>query len=307
MRKFKTYFSEAIETICGIWEKSRLGSITLDYRLMRADNSMQTGRLKLRWIFLAPLIMAVSSCDIIPENERIVEIQQVPPNKTVLVMEFTDQRCVNCPAAAEVIESLHQEYGDKLVSVSIHANPLFNLPLENETSNFYENFYQVTAYGHPAAIVDRRVNINRVYEEWSTMVRNEIQNEALADIQLVVTTDTNAHSIQIISEIRDIHLSSEDASNLHLQLWLTEDSIVSKQLMANAQYNYDYMHRHVFRSAANGNWGKSIVLETGETLKDTCICSYDPSWKVKNLSVVGFVYSGEAYEQVLQTKEKKLF
>lgn len=249
-------------------------------------------------------ILILNACDIIEENERLVEIQQVPANKTAIIIEFTDQRCVNCPAAAELIEGLHEEYKDKLISVSLHANPIFVLPLETETANLYENFFQVNLVGHPAAMIDGAVNLSPARDQWATMLRNEIQKEAKAELTLHTELDEANNQITVFSSVRGIDFDNK--TDLHLQLWMVEDSIISKQLMEDGKYNYEYMHRHVFRSTINDTWGKAFPIETGNIFNDTTSIHLQTEWNKSNLYVVGFVYSGNNYDKIIQATQIKI-
>ena len=52
------------------------------------------------------------ACDNIPEDERLVYVKPAPVARTVLIEDFTGQRCVNCPNATEAIEALIEQYGD---------------------------------------------------------------------------------------------------------------------------------------------------------------------------------------------------
>lgn len=262
----------------------------------------------MRFIFLTlvVLLFTMLSCDIIDESQRLIEVPQVPANKTVLLVEFTDQRCVNCPAAAALVEGFHEEFDEKLISVSMHANPIYILPLETETSNLYENFFQVTQIGHPAAFVDRSTNLSPLMESWNTLIRNEIQKEAKIDISISTKLDTITGKLTVYSAVRGINLSETEATDLNLQLWITEDSIVSRQLMSNAVYNYNYIHRHVFRAAINEAWGQPIQLQTGEIVNDTVTYTLPQTWNTKQLSVVGFVYAGNNFANILQSTNSKI-
>ena len=35
------------------------------------------------------------ACDVIPENDRLTEVELTPSDRTVLLVEFTGTRCIN--------------------------------------------------------------------------------------------------------------------------------------------------------------------------------------------------------------------
>lgn len=50
--------------------------------------------------------MVLGGCDQVDENDRLIELPAVESQRVVLLEEFTGQRCINCPAAHEVVKGL---------------------------------------------------------------------------------------------------------------------------------------------------------------------------------------------------------
>jgi len=252
-------------------------------------------------LIILPIIL--QSCDIINNEDRLIEVAQVAANKTVMIIEFTDQKCVNCPAASDVIEQLKEEYPDKIISVSVHAY-ITNLPLVTATGKSYNTIFQPAAYVHPAAMIDGSENTSIATEEWSNLVRLAVQEEADADLTITCSYDSISKTLTAISQIRGVN---DDLSNLNLQLWLTEDSISSYQLMSDGSRNNDYVHNNVFRAAINGNFGENFNISPGLIVSDTTTTTIsDTSWNIDHLNLVGFIYTGENFNRIIKTVKTKV-
>ena len=63
--------------------------------------------------YLAILLTAVfmTACSNIDEDERLIYVKPAAVERSVLLEDFTGQRCVNCPLAADEIAKLHEQYG----------------------------------------------------------------------------------------------------------------------------------------------------------------------------------------------------
>ena len=75
--------------------------------------------------FIACVLIMLSSCSNIDENDRFIYVPPVAVGRCVLIEDFTGQTCLNCPRAAETIEKLQEQYGaDTVIAVAIHSGPL---------------------------------------------------------------------------------------------------------------------------------------------------------------------------------------
>ncbi|MDR1682898.1 MAG: hypothetical protein LBS25_05880, partial [Candidatus Symbiothrix sp.] len=92
---------------------------------------------KIFGFFAILLSLFIVACDVIPENDRITETDKITPMKKVLLLDFTDQACPNCPQAAVVVEQLKEDYAADFIPVTIHASPR-NLPLVTSDGNAYD-------------------------------------------------------------------------------------------------------------------------------------------------------------------------
>ena len=71
-------------------------------------------------IFVFALIAIMgTACSHIDEDERLIYVKPADVARAVLIEDFTGQRCINCPAATDVIHQLQEAYGDdKVIAVA---------------------------------------------------------------------------------------------------------------------------------------------------------------------------------------------
>jgi hypothetical protein len=246
------------------------------------------------------LICAVinNGCDMISENERTIEMEDVIPVKKVLLLDFTDQKCINCLRATEEIQKLLGIYKDTLVVVSIHASPR-PLPLVTATGNEYSAYFRV--YGNPTGIVDGVLSSTRP-QLWGGYVIERSAIETSLGIDLSVSHKKETRELKVITKINGIVKHDE----IRLLLWIVENKIIDTQLMLDGKDKPDYEHNHVFRAAINGTWGND-AFSINENEEKTVENSYtlNENWKTENISIVGFIYDAKSNE-VLGVDEVKI-
>jgi len=244
-------------------------------------------------------MLLLAACDPIAEKDRL--IYEAPPNvaRSVLIEDFTGQRCVNCPNAADEIHTLQQEYGeDAVIAVGIHGGPMAVYPnpergivgLATETGDEYNNYWKVEQW--PMGMVNRQGVTN--YSAWKGQVREELQKEA--PVNLIGTFESAPSSREA-----SIHLSvigTKGNTSGKLQVWIVEDNIAAIQLMPDGSAKQDYVHQHVFRTAVNGTWGEDISVAEGSARDVEYTLTLADEWVKENLSVVAFIYNDQGVQQV---------
>ncbi|MDR1919648.1 MAG: Omp28 family outer membrane lipoprotein [Tannerellaceae bacterium] len=223
-------------------------------------------------------------CDLIPEDQRRILMDEVIPLKRVLLADFTDQDCINCPNAAIEIKKLKALYGDALTVVSIHASTR-NRPLVTEEGNTYDAHFKTNETGHPAGVIDgSHISIN--YDQWGGLILQQFNTESWISLHLSTDYKAGNREVNISAQIK----GKKRASQLNLLLWAVESKVVSWQKMPDNTTEAAYEHMHVFRSALNGIWGETFSMEAEEEkeIKNTYIL--DEKWKAEQVSIVGFVF-----------------
>lgn len=255
----------------------------------------------------------VSSCDTVDKDDRLeydpVQVESLPENgeladiteakRCVLIEDFTGQLCVNCPDAADVIESLVERFSSLVIPVGIHPADN-NLTISAESGGLStsvgKEYY--TAAGSPAmpAALINRVGSVITKDVYTTTVVDILQKEN-APLYLRLTNSYDADTRKVSVEVQAKGFETVDGK---LQLWLTEDGIIGLQRMQNGSYNMEYEHNHVFRAAINGTWGEDYHIDKDEIKSVVREATIDAAWNAENLSVVAFVYNDGGVQQVVK-------
>lgn len=255
----------------------------------------------LNMTFTGLLAYTLWACDTIKEEDRLIYVQPAEVNRSVLIEDFTGQRCVNCPTATEEIEKLQSQYGeDNVIAVAIHGG-YFGIytstsavtALSTEEAREYYDKWNIDS--QPAGVVNRRSGVTN-YTAWAAAIHNELQKQTPVSINLNTTFDNTNNTLQVKTSI----LSTQKL-NCKLQLWLTEDGVKALQLMPDGSPNPEYIHHNVYRKSVNGLWGTEITLSESQ-VEATFATTTDSKWQIANMHVVAFVYNQEGVLQV--TKQK---
>ena len=247
------------------------------------------------------LIPLCCSCSHIADDEQLIYVKPETAKRTVLLEDFTGQKCVNCPKGTEVIEQLQEAYGDRVIAVGIHGGPLGVLGkggLATTIGNEYYDHWKLEY--QPVGLVNRHGAVN--YPDWITKVKEELARESAVKMDLSATLSPTGE-IQIYVEAEAIDATYQG----HLQVWVLEDNIVATQYMPSdwtgdwtGNINKNYVHNHVFRAAVNGTWGEDITLTTGEIHTQNLTQTVSADWNAQHLSIVAFVYNDNGVEQAIK-------
>ncbi len=252
--------------------------------------------------FIIPFAAAAllfSACDSISPDDRYIEVEAVKPKRAVLIEEFTGQNCPNCPEGHTFIAQLREQYGSSFIPVSIHAsnlsiavgsNPLIEGLGTTDGEAYYKNAGSPVL---PSGVVDRRTEaLGR--DEWAKNVREEMQREAPAAIEITTGLPEGSKELSIT-----VNVKPTADINGHLQVWLIESGIIAYQLNGRVP-QFEYVHNHVFRAAVNGTNGESFTASKNVFDEKSYTYTLDNSWKPENMAVVAFIYNSTG---ILQAAE----
>lgn len=246
------------------------------------------------------LSLLLSSCSNISEDERLIYVKPASVNRSVLIEDFTGQRCVNCPNATDEIHRLQEQYGeDAVIAVGIHSGPLAFytnarfLGLRTETGDEYYNYWNIEY--QPVGMVNRTGLLD--YTSWNGKIREELQKTAPVNITL--DPRLADRQLDIVTTLQGV----DGNFTGKLQLWLVEDNITAFQMMPDGPRDDNYLHQHVFRAAINGTWGEEVSVREGESKEITHQGVTIPDdWNIQQLSVIAFVYTDTGVQQVRKLK-----
>ena len=217
---------------------------------------------------LLPLLalLLLVGCDAVERPDRWREDPApIVPRRNVLLVDFTGQRCSNCPAAADLLRSLTAgPAGARIIAVSVHGGALALSTdasprgLAGPDARRLTDEARVSSW--PQGTVDRPVG--------GTLLRPSAWNAALAE-RLALAADADAAAQQ--SLVADAHVAlatrtlsytlrprhltdaaGQPDAETYLHLWLVEDSITAPQTLADGTERADYLHRHVLRLDLTG-------------------------------------------------------
>ena len=252
------------------------------------------------YLLLLAVVLLLTGCDEVSENERFIYVKPAEVSRAVLIEDFTGQRCINCPNAADEIARLQEEYGkDKVIAVGIHGGALAVYSnakvkgLRTALGDEYNTYWNVETW--PTGMVDRQGQ-PVTHDRWSSLVRSEIEKTSPVTLSASTVYDEATRTLRI-----DTDVFSSESKNCKLQLWLTEDGIIAPQQMPDGSMNQEYVHNHVLRAAVNGSWGEDISLKEGEHSFFKHSIVLDEDWVLDNVSVVVFVYDNNGVIQVSKT------
>lgn len=263
-------------------------------------------------ILLVAGSLAQSGCDKIASGDRLIAVETVASDHTILLTEFTGWQCLNCPKAAAAAKKLMDEYEGKVMVVGMHSyNNSFNEPgtigpdFRTEEALAYSEYFGVSSL--PVGTINQKVfngNILQDYTAWIACAQQEIQVDPDFMLRLSCTqSEYNARVLQIETTVTRLGELTGLADNpaLKLQIWVTESNIIAPQILPNGQINNTYVHNHVLRGAINGTWGESIdLIYEKEMVKTQISYRLDSAWKPENCSIIAFVYRDDT-KAVLQS------
>ena len=235
----------------------------------------QLSRLYEKLLIFIFLIIALIGCEVINEDDYMQLLPDMEGNtfqSTVLVEEYTGQKCINCPDAAKLLQGQKKILGNHLIVVSMHAprTGLTKPNLANQEADTYAMYYE-----HPRAVPGVMINRERMGENWYSQNQSlwisELRRQAMTkmpckiSIQQVKFLGENEGSDSFSTAINTsiavdllVSANKEFKSQLGVQLWAVED-IITEQMTALGNIS-DYFHHNVFRGSLNGTWGEPAMI-----------------------------------------------
>jgi hypothetical protein len=268
---------------------------------------MQKRKMKFwKLLLAAPLVTMFIGCDKVDEPDRFIEVEAVKAKRTVLLEEFTGQRCVNCPDAHAIINTLREQYGESFIPVSIHGGPKvflisyaegqeapkIGLKDPDGDGDYYASYHGVTS-SLPIGVINRTSGLVN-YNQWAGILATELEKETNVDIEVSASLSEDGSKINVSTTLKP-------TANItgHLQLWVLESGIVAQQIVGNTM-DMTYVHNHVYRANVNGREGEAVTLKENIYSSFTNTADVRSYWNPNNLSIVAFVYNSEG---VLQAAE----
>ncbi|GIV34680.1 MAG: hypothetical protein KatS3mg031_2215 [Chitinophagales bacterium] len=271
------------------------------------------------------LVCCLQACEEVPpaidllgstlaDTTYISSSVETPQQKNVLMEEFTGVKCVNCPVGHDLIASLKNQYGSRLITVSAHSNflasPYEGDPdLRNEDAEALEKLLG-PLIAKPSAAIDRTLfagesSLLVLTPKWASFVAQQMNQTTPVNLKIETTYLPSDRKLTITIIL---HYTKEETAPNKLMVMLIENNIVTQQL-DHSGIIPDYVQNNVLRKILTSVNSLSITPEKlpGRVI----VLSFGPlsvpdSWKATDLMVVAFVHREGASQQVLQVAQKSI-
>lgn len=249
---------------------------------------------------------ALAACDVIPEGERIEEVE-TEAKRVVLLQEFTGQQCVNCPEAAKIATGLLEAYPENVVVVALHAKghgfvPSWSgdLGLPKDEAMEYLRFYGGDATtGLPSGVINGIQFEGKYIQDrstWTAQVASQMELEPDCVMDMEHSVDGKKHTVTV-----KLDPSDKLDYNVSLILWLIESGMIGQQSSQTEGTIKDYVHNHAFRECLNGLWGEELQIVSAP-ISHSCTFEISESYVADNCSVVAVLVNTET-KAVVQAAE----
>jgi len=262
-------------------------------------------KLNIRNLFLSVLAAgALTACDNIADEDRLVYHPQPKAERTVLIEDFTGQKCVNCPAMADQLALYANNYGhDKVVIVAHHSGsfsmgiPAVLNPLHNEESQHYFDLFGMNA--QPAVIINHSGSIINTSNEVAAPLATALSQETPVTINAAAAV--KEEKIEVTAEINTV----ERIDDVKLMVWILENNIKAVQFFPNNIVEKEYAHNHVFRKSMTAIDGESLgTLAAGSNTERTYSVALESAWNKEKLDIVVVVMKNNVAENVKKVEVK---
>ncbi len=222
--------------------------------------------------------------------------------RRVLVEEFSNESCNNCPQASinlhENIASLDEAYR---VSMAVHHAGSGYDAFTIDASKEYESFYPNGKYS-PMAMFDRTpfdgvidINPNMEYQIQSRL-DHSLSRPACASLSMMPYIDTDNGLIEV-----KLSGTLVEYRQLAATIFLTEDNVMPRRQSGAPE---GYVHNNVLRSCGPV-WGDPVETAEDGKFNISVRTSYDTSYKTDDCRLIAFLTdndpSSPEYRQVLQS------
>ena len=234
----------------------------------------------------------------------------------VLIEDYTGHTCVNCPTAADIAHSIHENNPTRVFVASMHTGPgSLSFQSANPSSSKYYTDHTNTDgiaygeefksgfgfYGNPQGTVNRSKGDGEMFAlsgVWQSRTDNILNNNDLkVNIQSVFNYYSEINGGYLHVEIENKSSASIDMNTV---VYVIQDSLIDWQKMPDNSDQEFYIHRDKHLGSIDGNaFGVPTFTAENES-GDKKILDYSyvlPEGLDKsNMHFLIYVYDKETYE-----------
>ena len=211
--------------------------------------------------------------------------------RTVLLEEFTTERCGVCPYAASVLSSFMTNNPDlaSRVAIACHHSGYYTDWLTINASSRYTWFYNDNGSMYaPAFMYDRYAWNGKTpvegLNEPGFASRVESRIAVPSNVGITLKANFNNDKSKVFVTAINERCWEFTTAPVRITLFLTEDNI---EAQSQAGASGSFTHQHVLR-AVNETWGAELTW-TNNKAKYRYSFDLDSSWKTDDLKVVAFI------------------
>ncbi len=234
-----------------------------------------------------------------------------------LVEEYTSVQCRFCPLGHAVLDLLQEIRPNRYALVAIHSAGMGTDPfyLSDGSTEYLESFVMASGSSYPSASFNRylyddadlnpygdialSIGYDALYQELAASMIDDIVHSTYSKIpafaNIGIETDYNESTRQLTIKVYGdgVGIAKDILDGNRLTVYLTEDGLVSTQLLDNGSYQEDYVHNNVLRALVTTqgypycgdeiNWTSESAYENDYTV------TLDSSWNPENMHVVASI------------------
>ena len=267
-------------------------------------------------IFFITVLSLIVSCDYIKNpieenNENTCGDESTGvPIKKILVEDFTGQRCLNCPQAAQILSDIIDDYCDHIIPMAVHTTAFadsteeFPHNYKTEVGEVLKNDYNIISL--PIGLINRMEfngNTLQSRDNWRAAV-NALYNAA-PEFNIIIETNYNETTNKITTLVKTEVLTDFNY-DINLGLYLTEDSIISPQ-QNGSEIIEDYVHRHMLRKGITSTYGETIASsgKFGDIIEKTFVFDANPAWLINHCEIIAFI-SKKSSNEIIQAESEPI-
>ncbi len=203
------------------------------------------------------------SCQTIDEGERWLPVsKQKAQQYPILIEEYTGQKCINCPTAAELLHQIVKQSGVEHIIVAMHS-PYSGLTLPSLASDEAQEYSK--HFNHKRSVPGIMLNRSKLptgqyYDQnrsaWAALIQQIAMQKPKYSLEFQANYGGINKEIEI--SLSSTLLDKSANPNVGLGLWLVED--VKDYQKTPERLIKDFQHYNVFRASLNGTWGEDYQI-----------------------------------------------
>ncbi len=236
-------------------------------------------------------------------QEAPTMVSTEPQNRKILIEEFTDIGCGNCPRAHKTSNRIVDDHPGSAFVINIHQGGYATDKNPDLTTAWGDAlFNQSGAAAYPNGTINRHVfegDVLAIFDtKWAATAPEVLKMPSYVNVAAKATMDWNQRKIMVEVEVY-YTADPGDATSNFINVALLQDNIRGDQ--SNMAMNPDqviggqYNHMHALRDLLTGQWGEEITgLAKGTLVKKTFAKELPEAikgvdLKLEDLSVIAFV------------------